>query len=79
MAMLPKLTAEEFAHSLAEAELGDEDAEYLIGAAYLNGNGVKRDLFLGEHWLLVDRIKRLVPSRRSESSAHAGFAADSSV
>ena len=49
----PKLTAGDFAHLLEEAELGDEDAQYAVGGAYLNGNGVKRDLFRGERWLLA--------------------------
>ena len=52
MARAPKLTAEDFARLLQEAEAGDEDAQYAVGGAYLNGNGVKRDLLLGERWLL---------------------------
>ena len=47
----PKLTAGGFAHLLEEAELDDEDAQYAVGGAYYNGNGVARNLEEGAKWL----------------------------
>ena len=45
--------AGDFPRLLKEAESGDKDAQYVVGGAYLNGNGVKRDPFRGERWLLA--------------------------
>jgi TPR repeat protein len=52
-ANMPRLTAEKFAALRSAAEHGDINSQYLAGAAYLNGNGVVRDIALGEKWLLA--------------------------
>jgi len=50
---MPGLTTEKFAALLSAAEGGDADSRYLVGGAYLNGNGVMRNPALGEKWLLA--------------------------
>ncbi len=52
-AKMPGLTAEKFAALLSAAERGDANSQYQVGGAYLNGNGVMRDVVLGEKWLLA--------------------------
>jgi TPR repeat protein len=49
----PELAPADFARLLGEAELGDRNAQYAVGAAYLNGNGVSREVILGERWRLA--------------------------
>jgi TPR repeat protein len=51
--MVPKLGSEAFKQLLLQAKAGAAEAQYMVGAAYFNGNGTQRDLAQGERWLLA--------------------------
>ena len=53
MAMWPeKLDPSTLQQLQAEAERGNAQAQYVLGGAYYNGNGVARNLAQGAQWLL---------------------------
>ena len=49
---MEKLTPSTFGHLRAEAERGNPQAQYTLGGAYYNGNGVARNAAQGAQWLL---------------------------
>lgn len=51
-ARMEKLKASDIERLQAAGERGDLQAQYMLGGAYYNGNGVARDASRGVHWLL---------------------------
>ena len=52
VALMEKLKGSQIEQLWAAAERGDPQAQYALGGAYFNGNGVARDAVQGAHWLL---------------------------